>query len=109
MIVGNLINGYTVAYKLALNRNVLGVIGHSASDITIEASRAYNSGGKLLASPLSTSDTITSMGYPCSFMITPSNSQMAKNTAKYLSSIGKKRIAIFYEDTAYGRSLAGYF
>jgi len=106
---GKLVTGNAVANSFVLNRNLLGVIGHVDSDITVEASRVYNVGGKLLISPLSTSDTITSLGYPYSFMNTLSNSQMAEQNVKSIVGAGKKKVAIFYEDSEYGRSLTNYF
>ncbi len=103
--------GAFFAYRLTRTAMILGVIGHLNSDISIPASEFYRSAGIPQISPGSTSPFFTERegvrGYV--FRTIGRDDTQGKLLANYVINNGLKRVAILYNDRAYGELLAGEF
>lgn len=103
--------GAFFAYRLTRTEMILGVIGHLNSDISIPASEFYTRAMIPQISPGSTSPYFTereaTRGYV--FRTIGRDDTQGKLLAEYVIKNGFKRVAILYNDRAYGRSLAGEF
>lgn len=99
-----------IADTIALQENILGVIGYYTSDSLQEAAPAYE--GKMVAiSPTSTAvrDSAFNLN-DYIFRVSPDNSAAAEKLIKYMGRQNLKRIAIFYEpNEAFAASLKKEF
>lgn len=103
--------GAFFAYRLTRTGMILGVIGHLNSDISIPASEFYRKAKIPQISPGSTSPYFTerkeTKGYV--FRTIGRDDAQGKLLANYVLKQGFKRVAVLYNDRAYGKSLAGEF
>ncbi|MBI1858032.1 MAG: branched-chain amino acid ABC transporter substrate-binding protein [Candidatus Melainabacteria bacterium] len=103
--------GAFFAYRLTRTDMVLGVIGHLNSDISIPASEFYTRANIPQISPGTTSPYFTereaAKGYV--FRTIGRDDTQGKIAASYVINNNFKRVAILYNDRAYGRTLAGEF
>ena len=103
--------GAFFAYRLTRTEMVLGVIGHLNSDISIPASEFYTRAMVPEISPGSTSPYFTereaTKGYV--FRTIGRDDTQGKLLADYVLKKGFSRVAILYNDRAYGKILAGEF
>lgn len=103
--------GSFFAYRITRTENILGVIGHLNSDISIPASEFYSRAMIVQISPGSTSPYFTERegvrGYV--FRTIGRDDAQGKIAAEYVLKNGFKRVAILYNDRSYGATLAGEF
>ena len=103
--------GAFFAYRLTRTEMILGVIGHLNSDISIPASEFYTRAKIPQISPGSTSPYFTeraaTKGYV--FRTIGRDDTQGKLLAEHVIKNGFKRVAILYNDRAYGEILAGEF
>ena len=103
--------GAFFAYRLTRTEMVLGVIGHLNSDISIPASEFYARAMIPEISPGSTNPYFTereaTMGYV--FRTIGRDDTQGELLANYVLKKGFARVAILYNDRAYGKILAGEF
>ena len=103
--------GAFFAYRLTRTEMVLGIIGHLNSDISIPASEFYARAMIPEISPGSTSPYFTerkaTKGYV--FRTIGRDDTQGKLLANYVIKHGLARVAILYNDRAYGKLLAGEF
>jgi branched-chain amino acid transport system substrate-binding protein len=99
-----------IAEALVKNPDIIGVVGHYASDVTLAAGEVYQTGKLSAISPVSTSVKLTGFGYYI-FRTVPSNSVAAKALADYMrSQLRKKNAAVFYNSKSdYSESLKSEF
>jgi branched-chain amino acid transport system substrate-binding protein len=99
-----------VAESLVADDEVLGVVGHFGSDVTLAASSVYEQGQLVAISPTSTSIQLSRAG-DFIFRTVPSDRFTANTLAKYMvNSLNLKQAAIFYNDNSgYSRSLKDEF
>jgi ABC-type branched-subunit amino acid transport system substrate-binding protein/WD40 repeat protein len=99
-----------IAEELVKNPDVLGVVGHYASDVTLATGKVYQAGKLVAVSPTSTSVKLTgSSDYI--FRTVPNDSVAAKALADYMQKqLDKKNAAIFYNSQSdYSESLKSEF
>ncbi len=97
---------------IAIAQKALGVIGHLNSEISVEASRKYSAAKIPQISPASTHPKFTDRpevkGYV--FRTIGTDKQLGERAAAYVSAQQKlKKIAVMYNDRAYGISVASEF
>ena len=99
-----------VASKLSENSQILGVVGHYASDVTLATAKIYESGQLTAISPISTSVKLSNFS-PYVFRTVPSDYIAARALAEYmLKTLEKKNVAIFYSSQSnYSQSLKSEF
>ncbi|MEO1521849.1 MAG: ABC transporter substrate-binding protein, partial [Cyanobacteria bacterium J06633_2] len=99
-----------IATSLAMDTDVLGVIGHFSSGTTLETTEIYEAEGLTLISPTSTSVDISRAG-DYIFRTVPSDRLAASALADYaLDTLDTSQAAIFYNtDSNYSNSLKAEF
>ena len=107
-------NDPAIAQKLAQafadNPNILGVVGHFSSDVTLAAASVYEQASLVAISPTSTSVSLSSAG-DYIFRTVPSDRFAGNALAKYfLEQLGKQKAAVFYNSQSnYSNSLKDSF
>ncbi|MGO9133562.1 MAG: branched-chain amino acid ABC transporter substrate-binding protein [Methylovirgula sp.] len=85
------------------------VVGHFNSGATLAAAAIYDENAILAITPASTNPQITEHGYPLMFRTCGRDDQQPVVAAKFLASLGKKKIAIVHDKTTYGKEFADDF
>jgi branched-chain amino acid transport system substrate-binding protein len=101
------------AKQLALNENVVAVIGHVNSAASLRASDAYN--GRLESvppvlqiSPASSSPQLTHAG-EWTFRVTPTDHEFAPVLAQAAAQLGRRRAVVMYVNDDYGQGVRSTF
>ncbi len=97
--------GVSVAKKF-VGDHVSFVIGHFNSGVTLPASSIYADNNILDITPASINPQITERGLATVFRTCGRDDQQAGVAAKFLASLGNKKIAIVHDKTTYGKGLA---
>lgn len=106
---GTVTGGVEVAQSFTKIPNIIAVIGHRASFVSIAASSIYEEAGILMLSPGSTAPELTQKGYRMIFRSIPSDDEITRQLALYAYEQGHRRMAIYYSEDSYGRGLANSF
>ncbi len=101
--------GRLVAQRLADNPDVVAVIGHYNSFISLPASATYQFSGLLMLSPGSTNPALTRQGFDLVFRNVPTDTEVGRQMARYALSAGYRRMVILYANDSYGRGLGNVF
>ena len=101
--------GRLIAQRLADDPDVVAVIGHLQSYVTVPAAAIYDEAGLVLLAPAATSAELTSKGYGRVFRLTVNDQATGGQMADYAVAQGYQRIAVYYERSIYGRALANAF
>ena len=104
-------NAATVAQRMSAENDCCAILGAFASALTLAISEVTERRGVPLIT-MSYADALTGRGFKNVFQVTPKGSVIGRAQFNYASeltgSAGKvERIAIMFEDTAYGTSTAG--
>ncbi|MBO3461973.1 bifunctional serine/threonine-protein kinase/ABC transporter substrate-binding protein [Aetokthonos hydrillicola Thurmond2011] len=103
-----------IAKSLVSQTDIFGVIGHYASEVTVEALPVYQGNHLVLISPGSTAEEIRDKVTPSDFFfrVVPNTTTSAESLAKYVLNHSPKHptAAIFYSpDSLYSRSMENNF
>ncbi|MEG4113438.1 MULTISPECIES: bifunctional serine/threonine-protein kinase/ABC transporter substrate-binding protein [unclassified Microcoleus] len=94
------------ANALVKQPDILGVVGHYASEITLSAVDIYDQNNLVLISPGSTTEELTEKHRKIFFRTSYSSRFAAQSLAKYLRSVGKNQATVLYNP---GSSSGSYF
>jgi eukaryotic-like serine/threonine-protein kinase len=99
-----------IAKELATKADVLGVVGHAASDASLAAGKVYQTNQLVMISPLSSAVQLSDLG-DFIFRTVPSDSFTARALCNYmLNRLKKRKVAIFFNpNSAYSASLSEEF
>ncbi len=99
-----------LASTFVQDSDILGVVGHYASDVSLAASSVYNDGGLVMISPISTTVKLSGAGKYI-FRTVPSDYIAARALADYATrSLQQKNIAVFFNSrSGYSESLKNEF
>ena len=99
-----------IAAVLGRDLDILGVVGHYASDVTLATAKIYQSSQLVAISPISTSVELSDFS-PYLFRTVPSDYIAARALAEYmLFSLKQKNVAVFYSSQSnYSQSLKSEF
>jgi branched-chain amino acid transport system substrate-binding protein len=99
-----------VAATFVKNKDVLGVVGHYASDVTLATVNTYQSGELVAISPISTSVKLAGASRYV-FRTVPSDYIAARALADYmLQTLKQQKVAVFYNSqSGYSQSLKSEF
>lgn len=99
-----------IATALVNKPEVLGVVGHFASGVTLAAGSVYKSGELVAISPTSTAVELSNFSSYL-FRTSPSDKDAAANLAKYiLPKLQRKKAAVFFScQSTYSKSLTNEF
>jgi branched-chain amino acid transport system substrate-binding protein len=101
--------GRAVAQRFGADPNVVAVIGHLQSYVSVPAAAIYDNGGLVMLAPAATDPGLTAQGYHRVFRATFTDKVVGHRMAEYAASQGYRRVAIDYVRSTYGRSLANAF
>ncbi|HEY9479897.1 MAG TPA: ABC transporter substrate-binding protein [Gemmatimonadaceae bacterium] len=101
--------GEMVAQRLANDPDVVAVIGHLQSYVSVPASAIYDLSGLVMIAPTATDPELTAHGYPRVFRATFTDSEVGRQMAELAAREGYERIGILYIRSSYGRNLANAF
>lgn len=101
--------GRIIAQELGRNPDVVAVIGHLHSYVTVAAAPIYDLSGLLLVSATSTSPGLTRLGFGRVFRTTFNDTDVGKQMAQHAVDQGYRRMVIYYARDEYGRELANAF
>ncbi|MEG4068005.1 bifunctional serine/threonine-protein kinase/ABC transporter substrate-binding protein [Microcoleus sp. Pol11C2] len=102
------IKSYAVqrAKDLVAQPDILAVIGHYTSDMTVETVDIYNRNQLVAISPGSTTEELTRKPRKFFFRTAPTTSIEAEGLVNHLLSVNKKKVAVFYNpDSPFSYSL----
>lgn len=102
-------HGRLVAQRLAQNDDVVAVIGHMQSYVSLPAAAIYDLSGLVHLAPTATDPRLTQQGYRRLFRITFTDRETGAQMADLAASRRYERVAIYYIRNAYGRGLANAF
>jgi branched-chain amino acid transport system substrate-binding protein len=96
-----------IAQEFVENPTVLAVVGHVNSGAMVAAAKVYD--GKLPAvATTATSPELTGIS-PWTFRVISSDSANGLQLARFAAKLGRRRVAILYENNSYGRGLTESF
>lgn len=101
--------GRLVAQELGRNPDVVAVIGHLHSYVTVAAAPIYDLSGLLLVAPTSTTPELTTLGYGRVFRTVFNDAEAGRQMAQFAVDRGYRRMVIYYARDEYGRALANAF
>ena len=106
---GSFLEGTTAAQLIVQRPNVIAVIGHWNTHVTVPASTIYDDAKIILVSPIISNAQLTQRGYTRVFRNIPGDSAMGKDIVSFFKRNGYKKIAVYYADNPYGKGLADAF
>lgn len=103
--------GVTIANTFVSDQNLLGVVGHLNSGVTIPASKVYNQAKVVVVTPAATNPALTTQGYNNIFRTCTIDSVQGPTGADAAAAekIGAKSIVAIDDSTPYGEGLAAEF
>lgn len=102
--------GVTVANTFASDPNLVGVMGHLNSGVSIPASKVYSDHKIVMISPASTNPALTQQGLKNVFRVCTTDAVQGPAGADYATSLLKFKTAYVVDDsTPYGTGLAAEF
>lgn len=102
-------DGRIIAQQFVDQTDVIAVIGHLNSYISLPTSSIYQFGGLLMISPGSTSPALTKQGYTRVFRSTLSDEAVGVGMAEFAAREGYQDMVIAYARNPYGKDLANAF
>jgi branched-chain amino acid transport system substrate-binding protein len=101
--------GRAIAQSFAADPNVIAVIGHLQSYVSVPASAIYDNAGLVMLAPAATDPELTAQGYHRVFRATFTDKAVGHEMANFAARRGYRRVAIEYVRSTYGRDLANAF
>lgn len=101
--------GRIVAQQIADDPDVVAVIGHLQSYITVQTAGVYNQAGLVLVAPTATDPKLTQLGYTRVFRATFTDNSVGRQLAELVAAQQRKKVAVYYIRNDYGRNLANAF
>ncbi len=102
-------DGIKIAEEFADNLNIVGVIGHSYSYLSIPASVIYEYYGIVMVSPVSSAIELTSRNFKMIFRTIPKDSDSGKQLAQFAYNEGFKSMLVYYINDEYGKGISNTF
>jgi branched-chain amino acid transport system substrate-binding protein len=102
--------GEAVAHEFCGRNDLLGIVGHYSSDVSIAASEIYHQCGVAMITPIASNPALTERGRESTFRFTNRDDDTGQAIAGYLfKTLGKRRAALIESEYAYGKSMASAF
>lgn len=101
--------GRMIAREIGESPDVVAVIGHLQSYITVQTAAVYDQAGLVMIAPTATDPELTDRGYSRVFRVCFTDRSVGRQLADYAASRGFKRVAIYYIRNAYGKNVANAF
>jgi branched-chain amino acid transport system substrate-binding protein len=101
--------GRSIAQEFGKNPDVVAVIGHLQSYVTVPAAAIYDLSGLVLVSATSTTSELTGRGYRRTFRTIFTDVEVGRQMADFALRRGYRRMVIYYARDENGRGLANAF
>jgi len=102
--------GVTVANTFASDANLVGVMGHLNSGVSIPGSKVYNDNKIVMISPASTNPALTTQGFNNVFRVCATDAVQGPAAADVaFTNFGLKSAVVIDDSTPYGEGLAAEF
>jgi branched-chain amino acid transport system substrate-binding protein len=101
--------GRQIAQEFAENLDMVAVIGHPNSTVSLATAVMYEYYGLLMLSPLASNPALTLQGRQLVFRNIPTDEADGQALAEHAAAEGYQRIAIYYQQDDYARGLANIF
>jgi len=101
--------GRLVAQRIAQDPDVVAVIGHLQSYITVQAARVYDQAGLVLMAPTATAPDLTEQGFTRVFRATFTDETVGSQLADLAAARRLGSVGILYIRNTYGRNVANAF
>ncbi len=101
--------GQVIAQQFAENKDMVAVIGHYNSYVSVPTSIIYEYYGLLMLSPQSTSPRLTRQGFKLVFRNIPNDTAFGNELANFCARRGYKNMLIYHSNDEYGQELANAF
>jgi branched-chain amino acid transport system substrate-binding protein len=101
--------GVAAASAFVSNRDLVGVVGHFNSAVSIPASKVYNENNIVQISYGSTNPELTNQGFANVFRTCATDALQGPAGAEYAISLGFKKVAIVDDSSVYGQGLTAAF
>ena len=102
-------DGRVTAQQLAANEDVVAVIGHLQSFVTVPAAGIYDLAGLVMVAPIATAPELTTQGYRRVFRATVNDRAVGRTLADIARQRGFRRLVICYIRDGYGRGVSNAF
>ncbi len=103
-------SGVTVANEFASNPDIVGVVGHFNSGVSLPAGAVYNESRIVQITPSSTNTGLSQQGWDMFFRTCALDSDMARATAAALKTeVGSESVFVVDDGTVYGQGVADQF
>lgn len=97
--------GKNIAQTFAHDPNLVAVIGHNTSSVSVPASAIYEFGGLLMLSSSATAPRLTEQGFHLIFRNIPSDTIVGERVTEHMAEEGYRRVVILAARDDYGRGL----
>jgi branched-chain amino acid transport system substrate-binding protein len=101
--------GQAIAQQFAETEDMVAVIGHYNSYVTVPTSIIYEYYGLLMLTPMSTSPKLTQQGFKLIFRNIPDDNAFGRELADFCANRGYKSMVIYHANDDYGIGLANAF
>jgi branched-chain amino acid transport system substrate-binding protein len=101
--------GRMVAQRLGQDPDVVAVVGHLQSYVSVPAAAIYDLAGVVMFAPFSTDPELTRRQYSRVFRGTFTDPETGRQLARFASDEGLRRVVVYYVRSEYGRGLANAF
>jgi branched-chain amino acid transport system substrate-binding protein len=101
--------GGLVAQKIAADPDVVAVIGHLQSYITVQTATVYDESRLVVLAPTATDPVLTARGHTRLFRATFTDTALGRRLAEFAGERGFKKVAIYYIRNGYGKNVANAF
>lgn len=101
--------GRIIAQEFGKNPDMVAVIGHLQSYVTVPAAAIYDLSGLVLVSATATTSELTGRGYRRTFRTIFTDVEVGRQMAEFAVLRGYRRMAIYYARDENGRGLANAF
>ncbi len=106
---GSVEKGLLIAQEFGENQDLVAVVGHYQSFITVPASVVYQYYGILLLSTVDTNPDLTRQGFSLIFRSVPDDMEYGKQLADFCRQKGLDRLMVLLERNEYGRDFSDAF
>jgi branched-chain amino acid transport system substrate-binding protein len=102
-------DGRMIAQQLAANEEIVAVVGHLQSFVTVPAAGIYDLAGLVMVAPIATAPELTAHGYTRVFRATVNDRTVGHELASVAQRRGYRRVVICYIRDGYGRGVSNAF
>ncbi len=106
---GSVTEGIAIAQSLAERKDIVAVIGHWNSRVTIPVSAIYENAPRIMISAASTAPNVTREDYNYVFQQITDDWELGRKVAELTHTMGLTRVVSYYASDAYGYGLVNSF